>query len=231
MRNYSSISILLLISTQAFGFYQDYERGWYYFERNNKPSYTQEFDVHTQLEGLQKELEYHKAKLVLYPTIENARKYMKYQQEVFEKASKVSQVWQAALLKYPDLDSRITNPVSEQAIRIKHSEDDRHNDVKIMEFAKNFELIFFYKNDCSYCQEFSPIINQFSTKYGFKIRAVSPEQELARKLKVEVTPTLFAYNHQNNIYLPVARGFATDEELKRNINLIYNNIVILAHEN
>ena len=107
MINYSKILVLLLIPAQAWGFYQDYERGWYYFERHNKPHYMQDFDIPTQLEIVQKELEYHKAKLVLYPTIENAREYMKYQQEVFEKASKVSQVWQAALLKYPELDSRI----------------------------------------------------------------------------------------------------------------------------
>ena len=225
---------LLLLLTQnaiASDFYEDSERGWYYYEQQQKKaasktkqSQFQSLDVMGKLDMIKQELEYRKASLVIHPTLDNARKYIEFQNTVFNNASEVSRIWQVALLKYPELDNKVKNPINAKAIEIKHAEDSKDIDRKIIEFAKNFELILFKTESCSYCKAFMPVIVEFVSIYNFKILHLDINSPIAGKLNVTSTPTLIAYNKQNNIYLPVARGFTSFDELKNNIILIYNNI-------
>jgi conjugal transfer pilus assembly protein TraF len=247
---------------RLYNFYQDAERGWYYFEQSaaqfakrkdksnrhhhGQPNIEnlQTLDTMQQLDLVQKELEYRKAQLVLYPTVENARHYISFQKSVFDNASKVSEVWQTALIQYPELDSRILHPVSEQAARIKHLEDNKKIEGQITEFARNFELILFYKSSCGYCHAFAPVLQALTKQYGFTLSAISldggeiegiatinhhPLLLKLSKQSIETTPTLIAYNQANQIYLPVTRGFAPEEELRNNIIIIYRNITTLAN--
>lgn len=222
--------ILLANSAFAGKFYQDSERGWYYYEHNRKKNKTEnnfsKLPIPEQLEHIQKELDNRKSQMVLYPTIENARNYIEFQNAVFENASQVSKVWQAVLLKYPEFDSRIKNPVNEQALRIKYEEEGKDTNKIINEFAGNFELLLFSSDSCSYCQAFMPIINGFASQHNFKMKILDLNNQLARDLDIQGTPTLIAYNQQNNIYLPVSRGLATIEDLTRNILIIYKSLTV-----
>ena len=239
-------------------FYNDRERGWYYHEeldkknkeksKNKEPKKSlREMDddqVLSALSTVQKEMQVRQARYTLEPTTENARDFLDYQRLMFKNGEQASEAMQTALLKYPYLDSRIDSPISEQAIKIKKLETEQANDSKIREFAQHFKLIYFFKEGCSYCLEFKSVLEKTVKDYDFKIEAINsdgvkPEgflidtrrdDDLTRKLKITTYPTLIAYNAQNNIYLPISRGFLPFQDLKNNINHVYSHIVKLSME-
>lgn len=261
--------ILILVNDQSIAenkFYNDRERGWYYrecvsCEEINKKDKAKEREqlkeprlslremdgdqVLAILGGVQKEMQVRQARYTLEPTLENARDFLDYQRLMFKNGSQASEVMKTVLIKYPYLDSRIENPISQQAIKIKTLELDKANDNKIKEFAQHFKLFYFFKSGCAYCQEFQPVLEKLIQVYGFKVEAISSEgnrlensisipasinNSLANKLKIETYPTIIAYNQNNNIYLPISRGFLPLEDLKLNILHAYSHIVNLSLE-
>jgi conjugal transfer pilus assembly protein TraF len=241
-------------------FYNDRERGWYYHENfdENKELETKESikspkislremdddQVLSTLSSVQKEMQVRQARYTLEPTLENARDFLDYQRLMFKNGEQASEAMQTALLKYPYLDSRLENPINQQAIKIKTLESDEANNLKIKEFAQHFKLIYLFKEGCSYCQEFQPVLEKIVSDYKFEIEAISSDGRklegsfittridngLASKLNITTYPTLIAYNSQNNIYLPVSRGFLPFQDLKLNILHVYSHVVKLAME-
>ena len=269
MKNLKQKLLLLLIlsnipireSLAINKFYENSERGWYYFEdlaekekktakieeksKNkittplNKMNADQVLDT---LEKVQKEIKVRQARYVLEPTVENAKEFLSYQQHMFDNGEKASKAMQTALLKYPYLDPRIENPVAEQAIKLKNIQLQKLEEQKISEFAHHFKLYYFFKESCSYCKAFSPVINNLVKAHDFKIEAItmdgskmadipsSRNDELVKNLKVEHTPTLIAYNQQHNLYVPIANGFMPEQDLKTNIVHVYDHLLSLTME-
>lgn len=260
LRTMYIISLAIFITNVCLAqqsFYQDRERGWYYREcidckENEKPSKksnpnnslsTMDGDqVLDTLKSVQKEMEVRQARYTLEPNVENAHDFLSYQKLMFSNASKASEAMQTALMKYPYLDSRLEDPVSQQALSIKRKEEVRQNDLKILEFAHNFELLYFFKSGCPYCQEFQSVLERVVKNYNFKIVAFSSDltkhavfptkidRDLSSKLDIQLYPTLIAYNRENNIYLPISRGFLPEDDFKQNILHVYNHIVALSME-
>lgn len=258
--------IVLLVASSSLAvnkFYNDRERGWYYHECLNcdesikhneakkseilKQSNTsiREMDgsqVLELLEGVQKEMQVRQARYTLEPSVENARDFLHYQQLMFKNGAQASKAMQTVLIKYPYLDSRIENPISQQAIRIKTVETLDANNLKIKEFAQHFKLLYFFKEGCPYCLEFQPVLERIAKVYSFKVEAISSDgtklkgfstrfdKNLVTKLNITTYPTIIAYNSQNNIYLPISRGFLPEEDLKLNILHVYQHIVKLSME-
>ncbi len=258
--------IVLLVASSSLAvnkFYNDRERGWYYHEclncdeqaeRNEtkkseflKQSNTsiREMDgsqVLAILEGVQKEMQVRQARYTLEPSVENARDFLHYQQLMFKNGTQANKAMQTVLIKYPYLDPRIENPISQQAIRIKAAESSDANNLKIKEFAQHFKLLYFFKEGCPYCLEFQPVLERIARAYSFKVEAISSDgaklksfptrfdNSLASKLNITTYPTIIAYNSQNNIYLPISRGFLPEEDLKVNILHVYQHIVNLSME-
>ena len=244
-------------------FYNDRERGWYYHEefdqdKEEKPKKLVEDSQKSKvslrdmnddqvldtLSSVKKEMEVRQARYTLEPTVENAHDFLDYQRLMFKNGEQASEAMQTALLKYPHLDPRIENPISDQAIKIKHVESEEENNTKIKEFAQHFKLIYFFKEGCSYCKEFTPVLERLVKNYDFKIEGINndgmqPEgflsntrrdDDLTSKLNITTYPTLIAYNAQNNIYLPISRGFLPTHDLKLNIIHVYSHIVKLSME-
>jgi conjugal transfer pilus assembly protein TraF len=233
-------------------FYHDRERGWYYHEglkqepelktKKDKPLLKNmpSAKVLELLDNVQKEMKVRQARYVLEPTVETAKEFLEYQQAMFNNGSKASEAMQTALLKYPQLDPRIENPIAEQAIKLKEEQTTKENEHKIVEFAKHFKLYYFFKGSCPYCHQFQPVIERFAAKYGFKIEALSmdgtkldsintsSDQALAKRLQVQTTPTVIAYNLQNDIYVPIAHGFLPESDLTKNVVHVYDNIIQLS---
>ncbi len=255
------ISILImLVANSSLAenlFYNDRERGWYYREcinceelekvkkPNNQKKPLSEMSpkqVLDTLSSVQKELQVRQARFTLEPSVENARSFLDYQRLMFKNGTEAGEAMQTALIKYPYLDSRIENPISQQAIKIQTLEQDVANDLKIKEFAQQFKLFYFFKPDCPYCHEFQPVLENIAKDYGFIVEAISSDgtklngfptridNDLASKLNVTTYPTVIAYNSKNNIYLPVSRGFLPESDLKLNILHVYAHIVKLSME-
>jgi conjugal transfer pilus assembly protein TraF len=255
-----SLILLLLGASSAFAenrFYNDRERGWYYrecinCEEQDKPKETKKLtkplsemdskQVLDTLESVQKELQVRQARFTLEPTVENARSFLDYQRLMFKNGTEAGEAMQTAIIKYPYLDSRIENPIHSQAIKVQTIEQDKANDLKIKEFAQQFKLLYFFKGDCPYCHEFQPVLENVRQNYGFEVEAISSDgakhsnfltridNGLTAKLNITTYPTIIAYNSQNDIYLPVSRGFMPETDFKLNILHVYAHIVKLSME-
>ena len=261
-----SYMIILFVASSSLAenkFYNDRERGWYYHEclncnesmnssKTKKPEFLKQSNTSIRemdgsqvleiLEGVQKEMQVRQARYTLEPSVENARDFLHYQQLMFKNGAQASKAMQTVLIKYPYLDSRIENPISQQAIRIKALETLDANDLKIKEFAQHFKLLYFFKDGCPYCLEFQPVLERIAKAHSFKVEAISSDgtklkgfttrfdNSLSSKLKITTYPTIIAYNSQNNIYLPISRGFLPEEDLKLNILHVYQHIVKLSME-
>ena len=128
-------------------FYNDRERGWYFHEsfETDKPSKDQkstlsarktlrEMDGDQVLETLgavQKEMQVRQARYTLEPTLENAHDFFDYQRLMFKNGSQAGEAMKTVLIKYPYLDSRLENPISQQAIKIKTLESKAADDLYI----------------------------------------------------------------------------------------------------
>lgn len=247
-------------------FYNDRERGWYFHEsfdneiKKEKKTNKQKLNNQTEqkllrdmsadqvlqtLADVQKEMQVRQARYILEPTLENTRDFLEYQQIMFRHGKNASESMKTTLLKYPNLDPSIQNPVSQQAAKIHNIEENTKNDQKILEFARHFKLIYFFKSDCPYCTEFSPVLMKVAKNYQFQMEAISSDgknakdlalistrldSQLVAKLDISTYPTVIAYNEKNNIYLPVSRGFMPAEDFKLNIVHIYGHILKLSME-
>ena len=125
------VLMILLITnpiTAYSNFQNDRARGWFWYEE--KPQDIEEeghqeltknsqISASQELEQLQKDLEERKAAMIMRPSIENAKRYIQYQNEAFKRADKVSEYWQAAILSDPNLNIVKDMPVSDVGARIK----------------------------------------------------------------------------------------------------------------
>ena len=91
-------------------------------------------------------------------------------------------------------------------------------------------MFFFFKNDCPYCDAFSPTVKEFSEKYNWSVLAISEFGEqhsifkrsvqdngLADAWGVRVYPSLFAVNPKTGHVIPVAAGMISIQEIEERI--------------
>lgn len=242
MRYTFLIFIFLLNSSEsmAANFYQNSHRGWFWFEsqkveeksidkQQNPLRDNNTISAADQLKEFQEKMEEAKAAMIMAPSVQNARAYIKYQNEMFLKSELVSSNWQSALLMYPELNIVKDKPISQAGMNITREVETINNDRALKAFAKGYQLLFFYKADCPYCEKFAQVLEHFSHKHGYKVASITLDGknlakfpgtlnlELARKLKVEFTPSLFAFSPQTGITMPLAHGFLTIDLLERNV--------------
>ena len=228
-------------------FYQESRRGWYWYEqqakpaRNNKhtpselispelvsPEDTSKQTALEELNQFKEELEERKAKMIMRPSIENTREFIKYQNEMYNKAGKVSQNIREVMLVYPELNIAREIPISDTGIKIRKKVEKIQNKELLKEFAKRFKLLFFYKASCSYCVPFAEVLEVFGYRYGFKVASVaidgksmekfpaSQNAKLTERFHISTTPTLFAYSEELGIAVPISQGFLAIDELENN---------------
>jgi len=241
--NKALLLICLIVSQAAWGysaFYKDNKRGWFWFEQRSLESQTNELDNRdplTRLQDFQGEIEQAKAAMIMTPSIANTTSYIKLQNEMFKKASKVSKTWQAAMLSDPDIDLVKDAPISKRGSDIARNTKAKADTKKLFHFAKEFRLLFFYKGDCEFCGPFADVLEEFSTKYGFKVASITLDgkslkkfpaitnQELVDKFNIRVTPSIFAYSEKAGIAIPLAYGYTNLDLLEQSTVFMINEIL------
>lgn len=174
-------------------------------------------------------------KAYLNPTKENIKHYKEIQDQVTNRASEFSKTWQTVVLENPELNYSLQHPTNNLAKQVEQDQAHANEEKVIREFARHYQLYFFYKSTCPYCQRFAPILKNFAENYGFNVLPITtdgislPEfpgsyvdQGESRIYNVTVEPTLFAVNPMTHQGMRIATGLTSQEELKQNIMLILN---------
>jgi len=260
--NKAIVLICLIISQAAWGysdFYKDSKRGWFWFEEGPQgpalqgpalqgPAFQRrafgrqtdnelDIDPLTKLQDFQEEIEQAKAAMIMTPSATNASKYIKLQNEMFKKASKVGKTWQAAMLSDPDIDIMKDSPISKRGSDIARDTKAKADTKKLFHFAKEFRLLFFYKGDCEFCGPFADVLEAFSTRYGFKVASITLDgkslkkfpaitnQELVDKFNIRATPSVFAYSEKAGIAIPLVYGYTSLDLLEQSTVFMIDEIL------
>jgi conjugal transfer pilus assembly protein TraF len=222
---------------QAGNYYADHEVGWFWYDDpkeviqdHPKTPTTVSTDPNVIVNTAKQKISTALNQAIVSPTVENISKYIELQEAMGARAETISEVWQQALLKRPDLNYSLKHPTNNVALQVYHEEESRGKEAAIAIFAKKTGLFFFYKSTCPYCKRFAPILKNFATRYGITVIPVTmdgiPLPEFpdsrsdsgqSKKFQVTVTPSLYAVNPYNQKAYPVAYGLTSETELRENI--------------
>ncbi len=168
--------------------------------------------------------------VIAEPSIENVEKYIALQEQLNNRAEKISDLWQQALLKNPELNYSINHPTNNVGLQVYHEQESKLKDEAIKQFAQKTGLFFFYKSTCPYCARFAPIIKSFAESNGMTIIPITldgislpefPNSKIdsgqAAQFHVTSTPSVFAVNPYTQKAFPVAYGLTSETELRDNI--------------
>jgi conjugal transfer pilus assembly protein TraF len=217
-------------------YFDDCERGWHWYENmtipEEKPKILskQSESPLERLKQYQQRLETAKAEAVLNPTPQNVLNYQKLQYELMEQSEKFAKVWMRNVYLHPEIDHTRRVPVSQKTRHLYLRRQEEEGIRKISALSKKYGLFLFFRNDCPYCEEFSPIVKRFSKKYGWEVLAVSERGEQSKEFKrslrdnglaeawgVKIYPSLFAVDPRGGRVIPVAVGMISVEEMEERI--------------
>lgn len=183
------------------------------------------------LEQLQESVKLSRALALMNPTEGNLKDYVQKQEKVMNISSVFADQWRRVLWKNPELDySQTHRPTNATAIRAYDQAQQSTKEQMLTQFAQYYGLVFFVRSDCQYCHAFAPILKQFQEKYNVRIMTVTmdgagipgfdnalPDNGIASKLGVEVTPALYVADTYNRQYLPLSFGVLSGTELEERV--------------
>ncbi|MEM2160762.1 MAG: type-F conjugative transfer system pilin assembly protein TraF [Candidatus Nitrosotenuis sp.] len=224
--------IILPLVTNAQDYYEQHAVGWHWYDDpklENKPENNYDNPV-LQMKSIRQTLEFALDKAILNPTLENVKDYIILQNQVGERSNAFSRAWEWVLLQNPLLDYSIKHPTNQAGRQVYLDKLNEQQDNAIKNLSKNSGFFFFYRSSCPYCQRFSPIVKNFSQRYGIMVIPITtdgialpefPESRMdqgqARKFNVMVEPALFTVNPYTHQAIPVSYGLISEDDLRQRI--------------
>ena len=235
--------------TSVQGYFEDRERGWFWYEEPPVEIDEEEEELPQQtstapptplpalspkeiLKKQGEQMEEAMAIAILNPSLENYRRYLELSNKIQQQSQDFARGMKQAIWITPEYDYRLQKPVNTQAQVAQakiNSEEEQH---KLNQAANKYGLVFFFRSDCPYCHKFAPILKKLAQRFDFQIMDVSldgqgikeypnpqPNLELGKRLNVEVVPALFMIDTKENIATPVSYGFSDWTALKNKITV------------
>ena len=191
------LSLLPIVPVVAEGFFNDRERGWFWYEEppiaaddvkapeappvTLMPSPTlvppiaasAALTAKEQLKQQGEALEAAMAQAILHPTPENYRTYLEQSKQVQAQSQQFAQGLQQTTWLHPEYDYTLKSPNNAQAIIAKNEQANVADNAAIAKLANETGLLFFFRSDCPYCHRFAPILKKFSEYFGFTVIPIS----------------------------------------------------------
>jgi thiol-disulfide isomerase/thioredoxin len=148
------------------------------------------------------------------------RHYKILEKEMRRSGAELSSAWEMINFTNPEFIDLINIPVNAHANRVKRRHEKEQQFAKIKDFATQYDLVLFERDDCPYCKEFKPILARFVKFYGFSLDVVGSDSEhvnLAKTLQIESAPTLVAVRKDGKEAFELIRGLVTLSELENNV--------------
>jgi len=149
-------------------------------------------------------------------------KYKKLEAKMYNGAIALVHASEMANFTNPEIANIKEFPTNVFANKIKRITDEKQNIEVIQEFAKNFDLLLFADNNCSYCKAFAPVITNFAKNHGFTLDITSLDSKagkIASSLGINAVPTLIAVSKDGEELFEISRGFSSASELEASILL------------
>lgn len=229
--------ILFVANPLTAGWLERKAEGWAWYEdkikkievvEEEKPD--QPVSAQEQLAEVKKVLEEKLADAILNPSDESIAAYMREQQKWINQSARFSETWTKLLLKHPDLDLTIQNPVSQYGIQLKKSIDAEELTQKIAELAKDHGLFFFYQGESKISQALAKVIGYFSKRHGWEVIPISKDgvfledfpnskmnNGIIERFDIQALPSIFIVNPEEKTAIPIAYGLVSVDQIEENI--------------
>lgn len=128
-----------------------------------------------EVKAIRTELQELRAEAVLRPTEASVKTYIAFQREQLDRASLFSDLWRRVIWANPELDYTLVRPVGQTSKRDWIDQRTSRQEKVLEELHKRYGLMYLYSSKCSACQQFSPILYNFATKYNIDVKAISTD--------------------------------------------------------
>ena len=228
------------------GFFEQRYRGWLWFEekealsglkertstKNNEEA-SEEITVEeakAEVESIIKELEDLRYVYLARPNYKTQKAYRDKLGEIMDRGIRMQQLWDEQNFIEPEYRDLVNSPENVFAVKLNRKIKAEAEKEIIKQFAKDYELVFFYRKSCPRSSEFEPVLKSFGDTYQIKIEAVSVDgseseyfprsstisQKMIEKLGISATPTVIAIRKDARKAFELIRGFVTLSELEEN---------------
>jgi len=243
------VSIAPISFLNASNFYDNRERGWFFFEDLFKKKEAEETQKQAPQEAalfppsdlspvermkeMKRRLKDVKYRAIIEPTVENQLAYKKFEQKIMQQSEVFADAGQKALLVDPHLDERVENPTAQSARPIVMRLESDKRTAKLKALSSRYGLFFYFSSDCQYCHLFSPVVKMFQEKYGWDVIAISMDGKGIKEFpdyrtdngsavenKIEYFPALMLFDAKTNHLQPFQYGFTTLDALEEKVTLI-----------
>lgn len=177
----------------------------------------------------------HKARIT--HDVKDMEHFLAMQHYWLNEASVFSHNFQYALLRQPDFDSTVKNPVSGLGEKLNESRYQDQVNKSIKTLTKAYGLLFFYEGKDIYSQKQAYVLSDFARFHGFSFIAVSvdgvgietlPQTRLdkgqARRLNIRHFPSIILVHPKSGDILPVSSGFVTQDYLTEQMMVVATEI-------
>jgi F plasmid transfer operon protein len=228
------------------GFFEQRYRGWLWFEEKealsglkerrsnqNNEEASEEITVEEakgEVEGIIKELEDLRYVYLARPNFRTQKAYRDKLGEIMDRGIRMQELWDEQNFIEPEYRDLVNSPENVFAVKLNRKIKAQGEKEIIKQFAKDYELVFFFRKSCPRSSEFEPVLKSFGDTHGIKIEAVSVDgseseyfprsstisQKLIEKLGISATPTVIAIRKDARKAFELIRGFVTLSELEEN---------------
>lgn len=219
--------------------WEDTDRGFFWYpepkteqpvEPPATPPKPRSYRDMTSMEDLQKELKRLKDLAIMNPTEQHVLDFLEANNWVMDKSSTFADVSRRVVWANPSVDynSRHTTVNSS----LSRQRDYRKTDVRqnIVALARDHGIVFFYRSDCRYCHQMSPILALLRAQYGIEIMAISmdggpienfpnalPDNGISRVVTngqgVQTVPAMFLVQKTTKAAVPLGTGVVSADDL------------------
>jgi len=240
------LMVLPSMALAEVGFLDQRYRGWLWFEekealsglkertstKNNEEA-SEEITVEEakgEVESIIKELEDLRYVYLARPNYKTQKAYRDKLGEIMDRGIRMQELWDEQNFIEPEYRDLVNSPENVFAVKLNRKIKAEDEKEIIKQFAKDYELVFFFRKSCPRSSEFEPVLKSFGDTHAIKIEAVSVDgseseyfrgsstidQKLIEKLGISATPTVIAIRKDARKAFELIRGFVTLSELEEN---------------
>ena len=180
-----------------------------------------------RLEDYKERYEEAKALAILEPTLPHIQEAQRFHNAVLQQATDFQEMWNIA--EVLDVSSKVI-PTNPEGSKISKRLDKEAFQKDLKNLSKDFGFIFAFKEGCSYCHKFAPLVQRFSKEHGFELQGLSKTGGCFKGMSCDQNvsameainpkgdyPILYLANANTNEVIPVARGYVNKGELEGNL--------------
>ena len=175
-------------------------------------------------------------KAILYPTVENFRRFSLLQRFWTEQATAFAQISKKALLQHPELDYNLVRSHYNGTAAAQQAMEKTKQTQAVASLAERYGLFFFYRGGNPVDNLMAGVIRSWCAERGISLMAISVDGQIsealpesrtdsgqAERMGVKFFPATFMVEPKTQSYQPLAWGFMSHDDLDRRVVNILNN--------